>query len=283
MELFAVDLDQLAGVVVEHGGPQSHAAILARSLGIPMVGQVRGLRQPAAPGPPAAGGWHQGRGHARPAGRHRSCPPARSSREVETRPSAADAAGLAARRGEHQPAVRGAAGGAAGGGGVGLYRSEFLFLARRTLPTEDEQVTIYRKLLTLMEGRPVCIRTFDLRPDKLASYSHLGPAATRPYDWRLVLESPPLQQLFREQVRAILRAATAGPVRMLVPLVTRTEVLDFVTADGGAGARTTWRAGAGVRRPSVPLGVMIEVAAAVPLVGGVGRRRSTSSRWARTT
>ena len=50
MELFAVDLDQLAGVVVEHGGPQSHAAILARSLGIPMVGQVPGLLERATPG-----------------------------------------------------------------------------------------------------------------------------------------------------------------------------------------------------------------------------------------
>jgi phosphoenolpyruvate-protein kinase (PTS system EI component) len=152
-----------------------------------------------------------------------------------------------------------------GASGVGLYRSEFLFLARRTLPTEDEQVTIYRKLLGLMENRPVCIRTFDLRPDKLASYTHLGPAATRPYDWRLVLESAPLQQLFAEQVRALLRAATAGPLRILIPLVTRGEVLDFV-------ARTVARAKEELTRQgqefaaNVRLGVMIEVAAAVPLV-----------------
>ena len=66
--------------------------------------------------------------------------------------------------------------------GVGLYRSEFLFLARRTLPTEDEQVGIYRKLLHMMERRPVCIRTFDLRPDKLASYTHLAAAAREHQD-----------------------------------------------------------------------------------------------------
>src|SRR5262249_4079810 len=88
-----------------------------------------------------------------------------------------------------------------GGCGVGPYRGGVLFLARRSLPTEEEQVTIYRKLLQMMEGRPVSIRTFDLRPDKLASYAHFGPAETRPFDWRLVMESPPLQQLFREQVR----------------------------------------------------------------------------------
>ena len=52
----------------------------------------------------------------------------------------------------------------------------------------------------------------------MASYAHLGAAAARPFDWRLVLESPPLQQLFQDQVRAILRAATLGPARILVPL-----------------------------------------------------------------
>ena len=161
---------------------------------------------------------------------------------------------------EARPAVR------LGAGGVGLYRSEFLFLARRSLPTEDEQATIYRKLLHMMEGRPVCIRTFDLRPDKLASVSHLGSAATRPYDWRLVLESPPLQQLFREQVRAILRAATDGPVRILVPLVSHSEVLDFVLATL-ARARDDLARGGLPFVADVPLGAMIEVAAAAPMVG----------------
>jgi phosphoenolpyruvate-protein kinase (PTS system EI component) len=160
---------------------------------------------------------------------------------------------------EARPAVR------LGVAGVGLYRSEFLFLARRTLPTEDEQVGIYRKLLHMMERRPVCIRTFDLRPDKLASYSHLGSAETRPFDWRLVLESPPLQQLFREQVRAILRAATEGSVRILVPLVTRSEVLDFVLETLARSREELAREELDFS-PSVPLGVMIEVPAAVPMV-----------------
>src|SRR5262249_20094923 len=71
--------------------------------------------------------------------------------------------------------------------GVGLYRTEFLFLARRSLPTEEEQVVIYRKLLHLLGGRPVTIRTFDLRPEKLAHFSHWNRATSRPYDWRLVL------------------------------------------------------------------------------------------------
>src|SRR5262249_26340754 len=111
--------------------------------------------------------------------------------------------------------------------GVGLYRSEFLFLARRTLPTEEEQVGLYRKLMVQMNGRPVSIRAFDLRRDKLVAYSQMPTSTARPFDWRLVLESPPLQQLFADQVQAILRAGApdsgpgrrVGPIRILIPLV----------------------------------------------------------------
>jgi phosphoenolpyruvate-protein kinase (PTS system EI component) len=152
-----------------------------------------------------------------------------------------------------------------GADGVGLYRSEFLFLARRTLPTEEEQLGVYRKLVEGMEGGPVCVRTFDLRPDKLAAYSNLGAAASRPFDWRQVLESPPLRQLFREQLRAILRAAVYGPVRVLIPLVTRTELLDFALETLSRAKAELEREGLEHRR-DVPLGAMIEVAAAVPLV-----------------
>jgi phosphoenolpyruvate-protein kinase (PTS system EI component) len=111
----------------------------------------------------------------------------------------------------------------------------------------------------------VSIRTFDLRPDKLASYSHLGAAAARPFDWRLVLESAPLQQLFRAQVRAVLRAAKLGPVRLLIPLVTRTELLDFVL-ETVTQAKLDLDSEGLAFAADVPLGVMIETAAAVPLV-----------------
>jgi phosphotransferase system enzyme I (PtsP) len=277
MELFAVDVARLTGVVVEHGGAQGHAAILARSLNIPMVGRVADFEALARPGlrllvdgdagtvtvdppsafPPAV------RNGARPA-----ADPADGITPVRSLPPLA--AGLPHVEVninllyEAAPAVR------LGIEGVGLYRSEFLFLARRTLPTEDEQVGIYRKLLQLLGGRPVTIRTFDLRPDKLAAYSRMGSAAARSLDWRLVLESPPLQQLFLDQVRAILRAATTGPVRILVPLVTASELVDFVL-ETMARARDGLRAD-GLEFADVPLGVMIEVAASVALVRGWGEQ-----------
>lgn len=264
MELFAVDLDQLAGVVVEHGGPQSHAAILARSLNIPMVGQVKDFPSLLHPGRRLLVDGTRGIVTLDPPS-DVVLPVSASPAELESVQVAAASPGLPRVEvninllHEARSAVK------LGAPGVGLFRSEFLFLARRTLPTEDEQVTIYRKLLHLMEGRPVCIRTFDLRPDKLDSYSHLGSAAARPYDWRLVLESPPLQQLFREQVRAILRAAPEGSVRLLVPQVSRSEILDLVLRIRDEVKEELARSGL-EHQPDVPLGAMIEVAAAAPLV-----------------
>jgi phosphotransferase system enzyme I (PtsP) len=265
LELFAVDLDRLAAVVVEHGGPQSHAAILARSLGIPMVGQVAQFPLLLRPGRRLLVDGTSGVVGVDP--------PPDCTVDVPRPPSGR----LAARGPELAPGLprveanlnllyEAGAAAALGVTGVGLYRSEFLFLARRTLPTEEEQVGIYRKLVQKLAGRPVSIRTFDLRPDKLASYSHLTPAAARPFDWRRVLESPPLQQLFRDQVRAVLRAADGGPVRLLIPLVTRTELLDFVLETLGRAKEELAREGL-AHEPDVPLGAMIETAAAVPLVG----------------
>jgi phosphoenolpyruvate-protein kinase (PTS system EI component) len=150
--------------------------------------------------------------------------------------------------------------------GVGLYRSEFLFLARRSLPTEEEQVGTYRKLLRMLKGRSASIRTFDLRPEKLAHYSQLPASVGHPLDWRRVLDSPPVQKLFKDQVRAILRAAVEGPARILVPLVTRTEHLDFALETIADARRELDREGLEYAR-TVPVGIMIEVAAAALLVG----------------
>ncbi len=274
MELFAVDVEDLAGVVVEHGSPQSHAAILARSLDIPMVGQVADFAALSHPGRRLLVDGDAGTVTLDPP---QECEVQTAERRTPERiEPGVERSGVPGGRTALAPGlprvevnvnllyeVRPAL--ALGIEGVGLYRSEFLFLARRALPTEEEQVGTYRKLLQLLAGRPVTIRTFDLRPDKLAAYSHLGPVASRPFDWRRVLESQPLQQLFRDQVRAILRAAVVGPVRILVPLVTSSELLDFVV-------RTVEESRAALKKEGleqaveVPLGVMIEVAASVAMV-----------------
>jgi phosphotransferase system enzyme I (PtsP) len=263
MELFAVEPARLAAVVVEHGGPQSHAAILARSLGIPMVGQVVDFAALQRPGRLLMVDGTAGFVGLDPPADAIAAPGPRSRRPAS--PITEPAAGLP--RVEVNINILQEIGDALelGAIGVGLYRSEFLFLARRTLPTEEEQYGIYRKLVQQLAGRPVAIRTFDIRPDKLASYSQMGTAETRPLDWRRILDSPSLQQLFREQVRAVLRAAARGPVRLLIPLVTTTDLLDFVVKTVAAAKEALTADGLefGER---VPIGAMIEVPAAAPLV-----------------
>lgn len=265
LELFAVDRRRLAGVVVEHGGPQCHAAILARSLGLPMVGQVSDFGSLATPGR-----WLKVDGST---GKVEATSPLSADSETvfpEDAPSGRPAPATGASHAG--PAVEAtvnlffeaAQAWEEGARAIGLYRSEFLFLARRTVPTEDEQEHIYRKLILAMRGGPVCIRTFDLRPDKAGPLALPGQSA-RGFDWRLVLDSPPMRRLFREQVRAIVRAAEAGPARLLIPLVSATELLDFA-AETLAEARDSLAREGFDSSTSVELGIMVENAGALPLL-----------------
>ena len=106
-----------------------------------------------------------------------------------------------------------------GGEGVGLLRSEFLFLNRDTEPTEEEQYEIYRDILLALEGRPLLIRTLDVGGDKPLDYLPL-PAEENPFlglrGIRISLEKP---ELFRVQARAILRTGVHGKVRIMFPMI----------------------------------------------------------------
>ena len=113
--------------------------------------------------------------------------------------------------------------------GVGLYRTEFLFLQRPGLPDEDEQVEVYAEVVRGMRGRPVTIRTLDIGADKadrsgLALANEPNPALGL-RGVRLSLSRP---DVFATQMRAILRAATHGPIRVLVPMVAHAHELKAV-------------------------------------------------------
>ncbi|HVW03126.1 MAG TPA: aldolase/citrate lyase family protein [Planctomycetaceae bacterium] len=269
MDLFSIEPERLAAVLVENGGPQSHAAILARSLGVPMVGGIRASDAGLEPGQRIVVDGTSGQivVNAPPgaAVNVATATPSASTR-CESRPGGREVlrvprieANLNLPYEVESAVARGAA-------GVGLFRSEFVFLARRSLPTEEEQVGIYQRILERLQGRPASIRTFDLRPGKLLHWSRAGSTEESRLDWRLVLDSPPLQKLFRDQVRAILRAATAGPARIVVPFVNSTEQLQFVVETLERARDELHRDGWDFSR-QVPLGVMIETAVAVQLAG----------------
>jgi phosphotransferase system enzyme I (PtsI) len=113
-----------------------------------------------------------------------------------------------------------------GANGIGLYRTEFLFLDRDSPPSEEEQVEAYRSVLTAFGSKPVIIRTLDIGGDKRIPYLHLPPEAN-PYlgvrATRLGLRRP---TLFKTQLRAILRASTAGTARIMYPMIAVAEEIE---------------------------------------------------------
>lgn len=112
-----------------------------------------------------------------------------------------------------------------GAAGIGLFRSEFLFLNRDDLPSEDEQFEAYRQVAEKMRGKPVTIRTFDLGADKSLKGS-IQVAANPALGLRAIRLSLSEPQMFQVQLRAILRASNYGQVRILVPMLSNLTEID---------------------------------------------------------
>ena len=149
-----------------------------------------------------------------------------------------------------------------GAAGVGLYRTEFLYLNSLEPPDEQKQYEAYAAVVQAMRGRPVTIRTLDLGADKLAPYQSAGHHETNPAlglrSLRLSLQNP---GLFRTQLRAVLRASALGDVRLLFPLVS--TLGEFRQARAALDAVAAELTAEGIAfRPNLRVGVMVEVPAA---------------------
>jgi len=160
-----------------------------------------------------------------------------------------------------------------GAAGVGLFRSEFLFLNREGLPSEDEQFEAYRKVAAGMQGKPVTIRTFDLGADKQPEeFEGLARVAPNPAlglrAVRFCLAEP---RLFLTQLRAILRATHYGDVRILIPMLATISEIDQTLAMI-ARAKETLREQRVPFNAGVKVGGMIEIPAAVLAIGGFLRK-----------
>jgi phosphotransferase system enzyme I (PtsI) len=118
-----------------------------------------------------------------------------------------------------------AAGVAKGCDGVGLYRTEFLFLRSETMPTEDEQYEAYRQAVLGAQGRPVTIRTFDLGADKYTQQKQFEPEKNPMLGLRSIRYSLRHLEMFKTQLRAILRASVHGDIRVMFPLLV--SLLEF--------------------------------------------------------
>lgn len=158
-----------------------------------------------------------------------------------------------------------------GADGVGLYRTEFLYLRAERPPTEQEQFEAYASVVRGMGDHPVTIRTLDLGADKLVAYEHGPPPGRNPFlglrSIRLSLRDP---ALFRTQLRAILRAGALGDVRIMFPLIaTLDELRRARRALEDAAAEL---AAEGIpARADLPVGAMIEVPAAAVMADELAR------------
>jgi phosphotransferase system enzyme I (PtsI) len=261
----------VAAFVTESGGPTSHMSILARSLGIPGVVAVHGVQRyikenevvvidgdagvvVGAPDQPVLGHYETRRSdYARQVARLE----ASRSDEAITLDGTPVALYANVELSCDFDAAR-----AVGADGVGLYRTEFLFMNRPDEPDEEEHFATYRQLIDTLNGMPVTIRTLDLGADKDFQVRWAGPPAANPAlglrAIRLSLHEP---SLYWPQLRAIVRASAFGPVRLMIPMLSNVEEARQVVSNVRS-VQQDFAAQGTAYDPEMPIGGMIEVPAA---------------------
>ncbi len=146
--------------------------------------------------------------------------------------------------------------------GIGLYRTEYLFLGRGTLPTEDQQYEAYREAVEAMAPAPVTLRTLDLGGDKFVSHLHVAHEINPQLGWRAIrfcLERP---DIFKAQLRAMFRASVHGNVQIMFPLISGLDELIQVKSIVDEVRNDLEKRGVPFKR-DIPIGSMIEVPSAV--------------------
>ncbi len=266
-----LDRDHVVGLISEEGTRTSHAAIVAHSLGIPAVMGAPGALEAIAPGTLVLLDGQSGRIVLDPTPHEldlaRTQVTRRHKLELELESVAQQPAvtpdgrvitlmGNVDLPEEIDLALRN------GAEGVGLLRTEFLVTGRTELPSEEEQLEYFRRVAHAFAPRPVVIRTFDLGGDKFPA-AFDAPQEANPFlGWRSIRVCLDQPDIFRPQIRAILRAAAEYPVHMMLPLITRVEEVHRTHELIAEEAASLRRAGVPAAA-SVPVGVMVETPAAV--------------------
>jgi phosphotransferase system enzyme I (PtsI) len=265
-----LDPEIVAGIAAQLGGPQGHTAILARALGLPAVLGAPGLLDVVRSGDPVLLDGDVGQIIVNPT--------PRSMLAFQQRQGLRRREEKALRRLRSQPAVT--RDGVpislqanvelpielehvvdSGANGIGLLRTEFQFLNRTQMPTEEEQYQALRIVIERCNGAPVTIRTLDLGGDKggTAMIGQFGESALSPLGLRGIRLSLARSEVLDVQFCAILRAAVHGPVRILLPMVTTVEEVRAARDILARAARRLLRRGVAIPPALPPVGAMIEV------------------------
>lgn len=258
------DPQRVLGFGLVSGGPTSHIAILARALGLPAIVGVDESMLALKDNTPVILNGNDGTLTVNPVAEVLERAKLAQRRWLEYRRFAQDQATLPAITQDGQrvevTANAGSIADAAealnmGADGIGLLRTEFLFLERTTAPSEDEQFSVYRAIAETMKTLPVIVRTLDIGGDKPLPYIHLKPELN-PFlgerGIRLCLNRP---DLFRDQLRAILRAAPFGNLRIMFPMVSDIGELRQTRA-------LIEELRGELDAPSIQIGIMVEVPSA---------------------
>ena len=267
-----LDPERVLGVVLSGGSRGAHGVILARALGIPVVVAVGVALESIAdsdrllvdgrtgeirinPSPQEVEGFHRAVAqatHRREALQKVAGKPTKTMDGVHT----VVQANLDLPH-EAEEAQR------LGAEGVGLFRSEFLAIGRREIPTEEDQLAAYKSVLEAFPGREVTLRTFDIGGDKFPLFLQLPPEDNPYLGWRAIRICLDMPELFRNQLRAAVRASESGNLRLLIPFVSTVDEMrrsrDMLSEVYSSLGLTE----SGVR---IPLGVMVETPAAVEIL-----------------
>jgi len=263
------------GFITSQGGLTSHSAILARTLGLPaIVGMGNGLLEKVSSGLPIVMDGRTGEMILEPddetIARYKQIKAQRESHllslktaaKKETHTSNGRRVEVAANIGEALSAREAMEHGAEG---IGLLRTEFLYLEDTQPPSEEKQYHIYREIFEVMSGRPVIVRTLDIGGDKPPSYLPF-PDEMNPFlGWRAIRISLDEPELFKTQLRAILRAAVGHHARIMFPMVSDLDELRRAREIVEAVKRDLELASVEFAA-DVPVGIMVETPAAAMLV-----------------
>jgi phosphotransferase system enzyme I (PtsI) len=264
-----LDREAIAAIATDAGTRTSHVAILARSLGLPAIVGLRDATTRLRAGEQVILDGSSGLILRQPTPAQIEAYTDRAMREaadevglrdlVNAEPVTLDGVRIVLRANVDLPedaeyAAR------SGAEGVGLMRTEFLVVGRASMPDEEEQYRAYTKVVSAFDNHPVVIRTFDMGGDKLPVGGY--PTEANPFlGWRAIRMCLDEAELFKTQLRALLRAAMHGDVRIMLPLI--------VTVDEVRQARRLLEEAAseldarGVEyRHDLPLGIMVETPAA---------------------
>ena len=265
-----MDTEHIAGIISEKGGDTSHASILARALEIPAVLSVKDICSKIAEGEEVIVDGAYGEVFVNPTpitlkiyNKKKKAYDERVKElkkyiDKQTVTKDGRKVMLAANIGNADEAVKAVK---AGAEGVGLFRTEFLFMNKQALPTEEEQYNEYKKAAVVLDGRQLTIRTLDIGGDKDIPYMGLTKELNPFLGYRAIRFCLDRIDIFTTQLRAVLRASAYGNIRIMIPMITSVTEVQAVKKIINGICRDLDKKGIKYDK-DIKIGVMIETPAA---------------------